>query len=104
MYEFLSKKEAELAGVKAELFTRCREVKEANTWLDTLERDHCLLCLELELEKLREMEGLRKEFHRERRRWHEDREQEAVRFTSGSRTSLWRGIVSGNSSTLWYRS
>ena len=67
MHELLSKKEAELVGVKAELFTRRREAEEVNTQLATLEQDHRSSCLELELEKLREMEELWKGFDRERR-------------------------------------
>lgn len=77
----MNNKEADLAEVKSELSLTLREAEEANNRLTTLKREHHSSCLQLELEKLREMEELRKEFDKEWRWWREDREQETARFT-----------------------
>ena len=75
----LNDKEAELAEVKRTLTSAKEEAKTA--WSKAEEVHHRLAARETELEKLSEIEALRKEFDRERRQLQEDREREAMQFS-----------------------
>jgi chromosome segregation ATPase len=101
MRELLSTKEAELAEVKSELtFTRGEietaredadiarrqaetareEVETVTSRMTVLERESHTVCLEVELDKLREMESLRREFDAEQRQLRQDCERDAREF------------------------
>ena len=101
MRELLSSKEAELAEVKSELTfargeietareeadiarrqseTAREEVETVTSRMTVLERESRTVCLEVELDKLREMESLRKEFDAERSQLRQDCERDAHEF------------------------
>ena len=101
MRELLRTKEAELAEVKSELTfmrgeietareeadivrrqaeTTQEEVETVTSRMTVLERESHTVCLEVELDKLREMESLRREFDAEQRQLRQDCERDAREF------------------------
>ncbi len=66
--------------VKAELTAAQNSAKAAKDLLTALERELRTVRLQAELEKLREMESLRREFDQERRQLREDRERDVSQY------------------------
>lgn len=88
MCVLLNDKEAELAEVKRTLTSAKEEAKTAQSKAEEVchrlaswETELRTFILRVELEKLREIEALRKEFDRERRQLREDQEREAMQFS-----------------------
>lgn len=88
MRVLLKDKEMELAKVKRTLTSAKEEAKTARSKAEEVchrlaswKTELCMFILKAELEKLHEIEALRKEFDRERRQLREDRECEAMQFS-----------------------